>query len=382
MEVMDANVSLGKIAGIRVGVHWSLLLIFWLVVWSLAGGQLPHAAPGHATGAYWIAALCAGVIFYGCLLAHELAHSVVARHRNIDVEGIVLWLLGGVSKFKSEPADPEGELRIAIAGPATSAALAVGFFVLSRLSSVGHPGSLLAGTFGWLGWINALLAVFNLLPAFPLDGGRVLRSMLWRHNRNKQQATNIAARSGAVFGYGFIVVGLASLAVAGLGINGLWLAAIGWFLVSASKSEARASVMAGNLAGWRVMDAMTPAPLTVPTWASLDRLMEEGVHNRRLSSFPVVDINGSFVGLVTLARIRRVSPSRWGETNTASIACPIQQCVTCRPDDDLVIVARAMYASADRRAVVLADGGVIGVLSPSDLQRIATLSGSSQVVHQ
>jgi Zn-dependent protease len=195
MDVMDANVHLGKIAGIRVGVHWSLLLIFWLVAWSLAGGQLPHAAPGHALGAYGIAALCAGVIFYACLLAHELAHSVVARHRNIDVEGILLWLLGGVSNLKGEPADPDSELRIAIAG----------------------------------------------------------------------------------LGYGFMALGLASVAAFGLGTNGVWLAAIGWFLVSASHSKARASVMAGNLAGWRVKDAMTPAPLTVPTWASLDRLVEEDV---------------------------------------------------------------------------------------------------------
>jgi Zn-dependent protease len=244
---MNETVHLGKIAGIRVGIHWSLLVIFGVVAAGLAGSQLPHSAPGHTAAMYWLAALAAVVVFYLCLLAHELAHAVVARRHHIEVEGIVLWLLGGVSKLKGEAADPKTEQRIAIAGPATSVILAVAFFVLSRVFGAAHPASLAAGVFGWLGWINGLLAVFNLLPAFPLDGGRVLRSVLWRHHGDKPRATMTAARIGRAFGYAMITIGIVGFFATGLGVNGLWLAMVGWFLLSASRSEAAASAPTGQL---------------------------------------------------------------------------------------------------------------------------------------
>ena len=164
---MKESVHLGKIRGIRVGIHWSLLVIAGLVVAGLADSQLPHSAPGHTSALYWIAGLVTAAVFYGCLLAHELSHALVARRRNIEVEGIVLWLLGGVSKLKGEPADADSERRIAIAGPATSVALAIGFFVLSRIFGAGHPTSLAAAVFGWLGWINGLLAIVQPPAGLP-----------------------------------------------------------------------------------------------------------------------------------------------------------------------------------------------------------------------
>jgi Zn-dependent protease/CBS domain-containing protein len=382
---MKESVHLGKVRGIRVGIHWSLLLIFWLVVVSLAGSQLPHSAPGHTTGAYWFAALAAAAIFYACLLAHELAHAVVARRRNIEVEGIVLWLLGGVSKLKGEAADPDTERNIAVAGPATSVALALAFFVLSRLFGAGHPASLAAGVFGWLGWINGLLAVFNLLPAFPLDGGRILRSVLWRHNGDKRRATTTAARTGGAFGYGMIAIGVVGFVASRGGLDGLWLAIIGWFLISVSRAEAAASVRAEEFRGMqasqglralRVRDAMTPNPLTVPTWVTLDQLMSEGVYKRRLSSFPVVDNNRTFVGLVTLEHVRLVPAARLAETTTGSVATPAGQCVVSRPDDELDPVARRISASADHLAVVVDEmAHVVGILSDADLRRLPVPSG-------
>jgi len=362
---MNETIRLGSIRGIRVGIHWTLLVIFGLLTWSLAGGQLPHAAPGHPNAAYWFAALGAALLFYGCLLAHELAHAFVARHRHIEVEGIVLWLLGGASKLKGEAADPDGEFRIAIAGPATSMVLALAFFGLSRLAGAGHPASLLAGVLGWLGWINGLLAVFNLLPAFPLDGGRILRSALWRRYRDKAAATAVAARAGAAFGYGFVGLGIIGFLASGGGFDGLWLALIGWFLLSASRSEAQASALTGQVAVSLVRDAMTPNPLTVPTWVTLDRLMEEGVYKRRLSSFPVVDTDDRFAGLVTLARMNRIPPERWNHVTAGWIASPVAETVTASPDDELMSIAEQMLASADRRAVILADGHkVVGILAP------------------
>jgi Zn-dependent protease len=376
---MEESVHLGKVAGIRIGANWSLLLIFWLIVWSLASGQLPHSAPGYSTTAYYTAALVAGALFFACLLAHELSHAVVARHRGIEVDGIVLWLLGGVSKLKGESETAEGEFKIAAAGPAMSLVLGLLFFGLSRLAGAGHSAGLLAGTLGWLGWINGILAVFNMVPAFPLDGGRVLRSILWRIHGDKSRATKTAMLAGQAFGYGFIGLGVLSFVLTNAGLSGLWLAVIGWFLVSASRSEAGASAIATELAGLKARDAMTPEPFTVPVWVTLDMLVEEGVRRRRLSSFPVVDQSGGFAGLITLARIQRVPVDRWPYTPTASIATPPAQTVTCAPDDDLVTVTRNLSASPDRRAVVVDAGRVIGIISPSDLRRAATHRGAQLV---
>jgi Zn-dependent protease/CBS domain-containing protein len=378
---MEERIRLGRVAGIRIGANWSLLFIFWVIVWSLARGQLPHAAPGYTTTAYYTAALVAGVLFYVCLLAHELAHAFVARRRGIEVEGIVLWLLGGVSKLKGEPTTAEGEFRIAAAGPATSLALGAVFFGLSRWAGAGHPASLLAGMLGWLGWVNALLGVFNLVPAFPLDGGRVLRSALWRLHGDKRRATSAALQAGQAFGYGFIGLGLFTFVLTGAGLSGLWLAVIGWFLLSASRSEAGASAIATDLSGLRARDAMTPDPFTVPVWVTLDLLVEEGVRRRRLSSFPVVDLNGGFAGLITLARIQRVPVDRWPLTPTGTIASPPAQSPVVGPEDDLVAVARLLSASPDRRAVVVEAGRVVGIISPSDLRRAATHAGRSPKPH-
>jgi Zn-dependent protease len=371
LEVMNESVRIGRVAGIRVGANWSLLVIFSLIVLGLGAAEFPYDAPGHTTVAYYLAAAGVAVLFFTCLLAHELAHAIVARRRHIEVDGIVLWLLGGVSKFKTEAADATDELRVALAGPAMSLLLALCFFLLSRWAGLAGPTSLLAAAFGWLGWINALLALFNLLPAFPLDGGRVLRSALWSRSGDKQRATRTAAKVGEVFGYGFMVLGLLGLFVGGYFFDGLWLAAIGWFLATGAKAEAQASEQSSELAGLTVRDAMSARPFTVPAWVSLDSLMKEGVHLRRLSTFPVVDPGGWFVGLVTLDDIRKVPPERWAATSCGWVTRPAARCVTCDPEENLASVGIRMSAYREHLAVVLSRGYVVGVLSEGDMQRAA-----------
>ena len=240
---MDETVHLGRIAGVRVGINWSLFVIFWLIAWSLASSELPHAAPGHSDVAYWLAGFAAAVVFYGCLLAHELAHAVVARHHGIEVEGIVLWLFGGVSRLKGEAATPDTELRVAFAGPATSLGLGLLFWAVTL--AIG-TGSLAAAVTGWLGWLNGVLALFNLVPAFPLDGGRVLRALLWRTSGDKTSATLRAGRAGEAFGYVLICFGLVEF-LAGAGLGGLWLVFLGWFLLAAARAEAGTSALALDL---------------------------------------------------------------------------------------------------------------------------------------
>jgi len=365
---MDESIHLGRIAGVRIGANWSLLVVFWLIAWGLADTELPHAARGHSHLAYWAAGLAAAFLFYGCLLAHELAHAVVARRSGIEVEGIVLWLFGGVSRLKGEAAGPDTELRVAIVGPATSLVLAIAFFGLTRLVSVGGGASLVAAVFGWLGWINGLLAVFNLAPAFPLDGGRVLRSLLWRRSGDKARATATAATAGRMFGYLLIGFGLLELA-AGAGVGGLWLVFLGWFLLAAAGAEAAASMLDSQLAGIRVREVMTPHPLVVPPSLSVERLLDDWVYPNRCSTFPLVNVDGSLAGLVTLSRVKRVRPDLRSSTPVSEIACPPGEVVTCLPSDDLASVVRRMNASLDQRAVVLDHGHVVGIVSPSDVAR-------------
>jgi Zn-dependent protease len=365
---MDESVRLGRVAGIPIGANWSLLAIFALIVIGLGSGQLPHASPGHLALTYYVIAAGATVVFYGCLLAHELAHALVARRHRIGVDGIVLWLLGGVSKLRGEPADPGTELAVAAAGPATSMGLALVFFALTHLA--GH-GGLAAGAFGWLGWVNGALAVFNLIPAFPLDGGRVLRSLLWRHNGDKRGATTLAARLGQAFGYGFIGVGVLGALATTLGLSGLWLALIGWFLVTASAQEAHSSARAGELAGLRVSDAMEPDPLTVPAWATLDSVWDECVSKRRLAAFPVVVADGTFVGMASAARIRAVPADEWRTVSVGAIVEPAGRCVTAGPDEELAPVARRLAAAREPVAIVVWAGRVAGVVTPLDIERAA-----------
>jgi Zn-dependent protease len=374
---MDESVRLGRVAGIPIGANWSLLLIFGLIVLSLGGAQLPHSAPGHLTAAYYLLAVGVAVVFYGCLLAHELAHALVARRHRIAVDGIVLWLLGGASKLKGEPAEASTELAVAAAGPATSMALALVFFGLSRLTGIGHPASLAAAGFGWLGWVNGALAVFNLIPAFPLDGGRVLRALAWRHSGDKNAATALAVRMGRAFGYGFIAIGLVGALATSFGFSGLWLALIGWFLVTASAQEAHSSIRTQELAGLRVRDAMVPAPVEVPAWVTLDLVWEECVWKRRLAAFPVVVADGTFVGVATASKVQAVPAEQWRTLTVGAVVEPAGRCVVAGPDDDLAPVARHLSASADHLAVVLWAGRVIGVVTPIDVDRASRVARPS-----
>ena len=199
---MDQNLRLGKIAGIPVGLNWSVLFVFALLAWELAGLVLPHVQPGHPVALYWVAGTVTTVLFFGSLLAHEAAHALVAKHHGIAVRSITLWLFGGVSELGGEALTPGVEFRIAVVGPLTSFAVAL---VAGAGSLLLHDGSgtaaVVAAALGWLAWINVLLGGFNLMPAAPLDGGRILRAALWHRSGDRVRATLTSSRCGEVFGY-------------------------------------------------------------------------------------------------------------------------------------------------------------------------------------
>ena len=371
---MRASISLGRIAGIKVGINASVFLILAILVGGLATGQLPAAFPGHSVAAYVIAAIVAALLFMASLLAHELAHSLVARRNGIEVDSIVLWLLGGVAQLRGEPRTPGADFRIAIVGPLTSLGLAIGFGLaaggVAQLGTAGLPFGVLA----YLAATNAMLAIFNLIPAAPLDGGRVLRAALWRWRGNRQRAAVNAARTGRFFGFALIALGVLQV-VTGSGLNGIWLALIGWFVVSAATAEEQQAKLGGLLAGITVGQVMTPGPIVLDGNLTVADFVAQVALTQPFSTYPIVDPDGRLTGLVTLNRVRAVPPELRATTRLREIACAPAEVPVARPEDHLGDLLERMQGCSDGRAVVVDNAGrVVGVVSPSDVARALELA--------
>ena len=368
---MNENLSLGRIAGIHVGLNWSLLVVAGLIAWSLATGLLPAASPGQTSGAYWTAGIVSAFVYLACLLAHELAHSVVAMRRGVRVEGITLWLFGGVSRFSSESSSPGAQAWITFVGPLTSLLLGVVFFLASVAIGGGanNPG-LLAATLAWLGFINILLGVFNLLPAFPLDGGRILQSLLWLRTRDRLRATRIAARIGMAFAFLFIAYGLITFFAAGSLIGGVWSIFLGWFLLSAARAEETGSLIRQTLSGIRVSELMTPNPVEAPDDVTVEEALHGYILASRHSTFPTHDSGGRLSGLLTLAALKNVAPNARTATLIKDIICPLDRVPTVRPGDPAANVLNVSEGCSEGRTLVVDDGRLVGIISPSDINRM------------
>ena len=371
---MRASISLGRIAGIKVGINASVFLIVAILVFGLATGQLPAAYPGRSIVAYVIAAIVAALLFLASLLAHELAHSLVARRNGIEVESIVLWLLGGVAQLRGEAKTPGADFRIAIVGPLTSLVLAIVFGLgAAGVASLGGAG-LPLGVLMYLAATNALLAVFNLIPAAPLDGGRVLRAALWQFRGDRHAAAVNAARAGRILGFVMIALGVLQV-VTGRGLGGVWLALIGWFVVSAATAEEQQARLGGRLAGVKVGQVMAVRPTVLDGNLTVADFIAQVALTHQYSTYPLVDPNGRLTGLVTLNRVRAVPPELRATTRLQEIACPPSEVPIAHPEESLVELLERMNGCADGRAVVVDDAGrVVGVVSASDVARSLQLA--------
>lgn len=373
---MRASIHLGRIGGIRVGLNWSLLPIAVLFAWSLASGQLPYEVGGYPHAAYWLAAVVTTAAFFACLLAHELSHAVVARRRHLQVDSIVLWLLGGMAQMQTEPDDPGTELRVSMAGPAMSLFVAVALGLSAWAFHELAISPLVVASVAWLAGINALLGFFNLLPALPLDGGRVLRALLWRHWGDRARATNAAAGTARVIGGALIGLGAAELLLQG-SFEGAWIALIGWFIFAVAGQQQQRVAVGDRLGRPRVADAMSGPPVSVPASANLSDVFNHHLRSYGFSSFPVVDELGALVGLLTVERMNRVPGERWWLTNVLEASVPATEIVACGPNDPLDEVAARLSRSPDHVAVVVDAGRPVGILSGQEadtiLQRMALL---------
>ena len=377
---MDDSIRLGRILGIKVGMNWSLLIVFWLISWSLAGAQLPSEHPGYGIIEYWTAGVTTAFVFFVSLLAHEMAHALMARRDRVEVEGITLWLFGGVARIRGDAASSRSEMRITIVGPLTSLAIA-GVFVAAGawVDTAGGP-EILAGVLRWLGRINAMLAVFNMLPAFPLDGGRVLRAWLWR-TRDKLSATRIAARVGQGFGYLLIGAGIFQV-LSATRLGGVWLVFLGWFVMSAAKAERAHVTLRATLANVGVDQVMTPAPVAAPEWLSIESFIDQFPLRHGFSSFPLVEVDGHPTGLVVVARLQDVPPAERARRRITEIAVPIDHVAVGRPDEPLTSLLDRMPTDSGGRALVVDEHGrLAGIVTPADVERALTAArlGSSPV---
>ena len=365
---MRQTFSLGRISGIRIGVNWSVLLIVALLAYGLAVGEFPAAAPRHPVAEYVIAALVTAVAFIGSLIAHELAHSLVARRNGLKVEGITLWLLGGVSQLEGEVKDPGAEVRIAGVGPLVSLILGVAFILLAWLLHAAGVQGVVIAALSWLGGINVLLAVFNVIPAAPLDGGRLLRAVLWRITGDKLKAAVWSARSGQVFGWALVVVA-AYLVLVRREYNWLWFALLGWFLISAATAEGQQAMVQSRLRTVAVREIMTAHPVTVPGSATVAWFLDDYLPWHRHSAFPVDADDGQTAGLVTVHRINQVPAAERGQTTLRSVACPLSDVARATPDEAVADVLPRLNECSDNRALVFADGHLAGIVSPADISR-------------
>ena len=366
---MTASLRFGRIAGIPVGASWSALLIALLIAWSLGGQLLPAQVPGLAPAAYWLAGAAGAGLFLGSLLAHEIGHALVARRAGLRVRGITLWLLGGVAQLEDEPASPGDELRVAIVGPAVSLALAVGFgLVALALSAAGSP-ALVGVVAAWLALGNAALALFNLLPAAPLDGGRVLRGLLWRHHGNRVRASVTATRAGVWVGGGLIAYGLLG-AFTGWGIGTLWTALVGWFLVTAARQERDHAVLGRGLAGLRADQVMTPAPAVAPAWFTVDAFLRNYVEPWRATLLPLRSFDGHPAGVVTAAALYAVPHDRRHIVRAGDVAIPMSALLVVAPDQPVGDLT-ARLAGGRTVAAVIAGGQLLGLITADDLARAA-----------
>jgi Zn-dependent protease/predicted transcriptional regulator len=361
---MGTSFRLGRVFGIELGINWSWLVVFVLITWSLASGILPAENPGLSDTAYVVMAIVAALAFFASLVAHEYGHALVARREGMEIEGITLWLFGGVAKFKGMFPSAGAEFRIAIAGPLVSLALGVLFVLVA--AAAGLPDAV-DGVVAWLGYINLALLVFNLLPALPLDGGRVLRSVLWHVRGDFRSATRLAAGIGRGFGYLFIAGGVLLFVVANA-FSGAWLAFIGFFLLQAASGEARYVATREALAGLRVRDLMVREPVTIDAGSSIGRAMDDVVWSRRFTTYPVV-ADGRVLGLLPFRRLAEVPRAEWDERTVREVVVPLEDVPVLAEGDEAIDALVELAESDVRRGLVLDEGELAGIVSITDLAR-------------
>lgn len=367
---MANSFQIGKLFGIGIKIDYTWFVIFALISWTLGSHYFPQLYPLWSHTIYWIMAILTAVIFFASIIAHELAHSLVSRSKGIPVRSITLFIFGGVAEISDEPKKPGSEFWMAIAGPLTSLVIAVMFgglyFLLGRGRTPFSAMSL------WLSGINFSIAIFNLIPGFPLDGGRVLRSIVWKITGNIRSATRVASIVGRIVAYLFILWGIWRIFVNNDIFGGIWIAFIGWFLENAASSNYRQLALKETLQGVKVRDVMVSDCPSLPFNLTIRELVDTYALHSYHQCFPIVS-NDTVLGIVMLQSIREIPRNRWETLTVREIMIPFQDMVSVHPDEDIISVMQKMATTRVTQFPVVEDGRLVGMLSRDSLMNIINL---------
>jgi Zn-dependent protease/CBS domain-containing protein len=367
--VFGRKFTLFRLFGFAVNADTSWLFIVALVTWSLAGSLFPERYPGASTQVYWLMGAVGAAGLFLSVVFHELCHSLVARRFGIEMKGITLFIFGGVAEMSEEPPSPRAEFVVAGVGPASSLVLGLVAYLVHRLLGA-NPGAV-GPVLDYLAGINVLLAVFNLVPAFPLDGGRMLRAVLWGRSGNMARATRITGNIGAGFGMVLVIIGLGTF-VAGAFVMGVWWVLIGMFLRGAAGEAYRQLVLRRALEGEPVSRFMTEDPVTVDPEAYVRDLVEGYIYRTHHKLYPVVD-RGELLGCVTLARVKEVPREKWDWVRVQEIMESCTPANTVAPDADAMVALTRMRRHQVSRLVVVDQGRLVGILSLKDLMTFLSI---------
>ncbi len=366
---MQASIKLGRIFGIEIGLHYSWLLIALLIAFSLAG-HFGAAHPGWDRSVIWGMAIVTAVLFFAAIIAHELSHAMVAIRRGLPVRTITLFALGGVAQLEKEPEDAKTEFWVAVVGPLASAL--IGFICLGLAALLGwtlmtEPTTPLVAMLVWLGYINLGLAVFNMIPGFPMDGGRVLRAIIWRITGNAARATRTAARTGQAIAFAFIIFGLMRF-FGGAGFGGLWLVFIGWFLLTAAQASYAQVELQEGLRGVRVSDLMVSDCALVDGNTNLQTFVEDYLLRTGQRCYLIAE-NGVVAGLITPHEIKGIERARWPFTLVSDVMRPLDQLRTVPPETPVTEALTIIGREDLNQLPVVSNGRLAGMISRDQILR-------------
>jgi Zn-dependent protease/CBS domain-containing protein len=361
---MSGNINLGRVFGIPLRLNYTWFIIFAWVTFSLVFYDVNQVYPIEQR---IILGILTSLLFFASIITHELAHSILAIRNNIPVKEITLFVFGGVSQITKEATSPRAELSIAIIGPLTSLALA-GIFYGLHLLLAGTPQTLASSLMQWLAWINVLLAIFNLIPGFPLDGGRIFRALVWQRTHDYHKATRTATRVGQGIAYAFIAGGIALILVLGLWLDGMWLILIGWFLSNAARASYQQVLLHDALIGITVRQVTDYDCPLIPPHTNLMELVQQYILPTGRSCF-LISWGAELEGMVTLQQIKKVPRSRWPTTTVQDIMTPASKLKGAYADQDILSVLQEMNGESANHIPVMEAGKVIGVINREDIAR-------------
>jgi len=365
------NIRLGKLLGIPISIDVSWFIIFALIVFTLANYYFPQVNPSITPAMSWLGGIIAALLLFSSVLAHELMHSVVAKRNGIAIGGITLFIFGGVSRMKDEPRTPQSELKMALAGPATSFVLALVFWLIALYGGKARLGVLGYEIAAYLGIINLVLGIFNMIPGFPLDGGRVLRAILWSAMDNLDRATRIASGVGQGVAYLFIFGGFWMMLLGGF-LSGLWLVFIGWFLNNAAQQSYQQLALRRALSGINVHRVMTVDFPHVSPAASIDQFVHDYLLQYNYSAYPVTE-DDNLLGIITVNEVRDIPRSEWKETPVRQIVKPVDEEIIIDENDDAFDALMHMAEDGNNRLLVMHDGKIKGMVTQDSIIRLAQL---------